>query len=208
MLASILAYIVLAVTVFCVTPTFAQLPPSTYEVHDVLSGQKTKESWYTQGNRNVPGVFITQKVVQITTLVASTETSIATPSWWTRKTQERHKNVYYEEFLADAPFSLSPGESTFGYVYVKDITTDNVTESWPLFVAVSDDQGAKKIIFTMYLPENKIMEVVRVYVGANYFFPIYHQVKMYKSGVNPATLSDVVNPSAVLDTYLVAKRLR
>lgn len=60
MLASILAYIVLAVTVFCVTPTFAQLPPSTYEVHDVLSGQNKGILVYTRKQKRSRSFYNTK----------------------------------------------------------------------------------------------------------------------------------------------------
>lgn len=189
-------------------PLFAQTPLSTYEVHDVISGGTSEELWHTQADTNNPGVYITRRVMHLPSVVTTTEVSIVNRNWWLRRIQTKDAETFYEEFLASPPLLLEPGESSFGYIYVRDSKSGNLTETWPLFLSVELYRGAKKVTFTVYMSNNRIMEVSRFYVHENYFFPLIQEVKIYKPGVDPKTVPVVVNPGSYLDTYLRTKRIQ
>lgn len=166
----------------------AQTASLLYEVEDLLSGQKFKERWTVTQDSVDPDILQTAKVTQVQAPTTVREKSIESPYWWKRETRPERADEYYKEFLSTPPHLLNPGETTFGYVNLHEVKTDTIIESWPLFITVEMQNKLKKIIFTVYISNNRIMEVERFYTEDIYIFPLIQQVKIYKPGVDPKSV--------------------
>ncbi len=181
----------------------AQVFAETYEVENVLSGQKTTESWDISKNKDWR--IRTTRSIQTTKLKTAEEDNSLEAYGWSQTTTPENENQYYYEFLADAPYNLSPGESTFGYVYVKAKGTNEVKESWPLFFTVVPfKEKLWKAISTIYLPGNKIKVRIRVYYPTMYHIPILEQIATYKPGIDPwSTPTSKKNIAVILEEFFI-----
>lgn len=193
---------ILHVTTICLSVQ-AQQFAETYEVENVLSGQKITESWDI--SKNNQWKIRTTRSIQTTKLKTAEEDNSLESYGWSQTTTPEDQNLYYYEFLVDAPYNLSPGESTFGYIYVKEKGTNVVKESWPVFFTVEPFKDRLwKAISTIYLPGNKIKIQVRVYYPTMYHVPILQQIATYKPGVDPwSTPTSAKNIATVLEEFFV-----
>lgn len=206
MTATILVRVILTVLGFTALSAYSQGVFGLYDVNDVLSDTKKAETWFVVRAKNSPNMYISKKILTLTQESISTEITDITYNRWSRKVQTSNKEIYYEEVLASLPYELEPGESSYGYINVINNTTHKIIEAWPLFLTVDEVQGSKRATFTAYLPNNRIMEVVQIFVDEGYFFPSIQETKIYKSGVIPSTIPTIANPGWFLDTYIIAKR--
>ena len=183
----------------------AQTRPSPYEVHNVLTDQKNVEHWTVTSLKNT-GVYITTKTLQSKPATTTLEKSTSTWSWWMREVRPYNEELYYEEFLREAPYQLAPGESTFGYMNVRDVQTGELRESWPLFLSVSLWKGVHKATFVLYISGNRIMEISRIYTPQNFFFPLVEDSKIFKPGISPRDVPTIGVLSYFFERYVVTSR--
>lgn len=203
----ILATTMLLVLSFVSNDARAQTVFSFYEVSDILSGSTKKEIWLTGQAKNSEFVFLSKKIHAITQENIETEVTDIVNGHWLKKTQSPGKDSYHEEMMATLPFELEPGERSFGYINVRNVETNIITEAWPLFVAIEQDGERRKATFTAFLPENKVIVTTRIYTDKSYMFPSSLEVKKYKSGVMPQNVPTIANPAWFLDSYTISKRV-
>lgn len=185
-------------------PLQAREAKNPYEVHDVLTGKKFTEYWDVVTES--PGVRNTTKTSQVNTKIVTSEKSIGTPFWWLRETKTGDDKQYYEEFLSEPPYGMSPEATAHGYMNVRDMATGEISESWPMFVSVQLFQGVRKITFKLYISNNRITEVTRVYHPQNYFYPYVEEWKVYKPGIMPENVPLTGVRSYFFETYVITSR--
>lgn len=186
---------------------YAQEFKETYEVHNVLLNQKTKETWNISFARNNPWEIRTTRLIHISKFVVVQEKSTLSPYGWSQVTTSDAEDVYYYESLAEAPYNLNPGESTYGFMYVKKKNTGIVIEAWPVFLTVEPIKGLLwKSVSTAYLPGNKIMKRMRIYTRENYITPIMQQIAIYKPNVDPQSVPISKRGDEYFEELLTFKR--
>ncbi len=200
---SLLSRVFLVFFIHLATNVHAQTASVMYEVENVLSGETFKERWTATRESGNPNILQTEKVTQVESPSTVQEKSMANPNWWIRVTRPQGEKEYYEEFLATPPFFLEPGETSFGYVNIRNASTNEITESWPLFVSVEKKNVMKMVLFTLFISNNRIMEVSRFYTGNMYTFPWVQQVKIYKPGIDPKTVPLVGVREHYFETFVV-----
>jgi hypothetical protein len=196
------AFLALSVT----TPIAnAQVMFAHYDVNDELSGIKRAEIWLSTRTKK-PDVYLSTKVLTSTKENIETETIDPSDYYWLRKVQLWDENTYHEEFLASPPNTVTPGETTYGFINHRDSTTHRIIGSWPLFLKVEELGVSRRAIFTTYLPNNVVKEVTRIFIEGGYFFPITEETKIYKPGVITSLVPKNIAPSRFLNVYTIAVR--
>jgi hypothetical protein len=190
-----------------VSTSFAETIVSAYQVRDMISGRIYVEKFDLHFDPKYPEKLRTESVVTIDQVINTSETITATPFWWLRIIKADNENIRYHEFLSFPPDSLEPGETSFGYIYVKDSITNEIKESWPLFLSVTDIGGVwRKAVSVLYISNNRKMEITRLYSRNNYFFPVTQTIKIYKPGVDPLTIPQMGGDENY-EAYVVSRRI-
>ncbi len=187
--------------------SFAQTFKQVYEIHDLMRDTKVKETWEIIRNEKYEGQYITLRTTHTDEQLSTIEHTLISNYWWKRKLKTNSETAYYEEFLAIPPTDLEIGDSTFGYVYVHDSRSEEVKESWPMFVSIESYKGALLSRTTLYISNDRVMVVTRVYTKKNYFTPFIHEIKIFKPGIDPKSVPSVGKREDYLETHIITSML-
>jgi hypothetical protein len=155
--------------------------------------------------QNIQASLLQKVLLALILLSTPLRTFMQTPYWWLRIIKAEGQNIYQEEFLSVSPNRVGVGGTSFGYMNIRDTNTDEIKESWPLFVRVRLVSGVwQEATFTFYISGNRRMEVVRLYSRESYFFPISQVVKIYKPGIDPESVPLAVKNSDYFEKFIIS----
>lgn len=206
MITKILVQIVLTVLSFTALSAYSQITFGFYDVNDVLSGTKKTETWFTQQVKPSLGIYFSKKVAVATAKNIEVETVVTVNNYWLRKVQVVDEKIYHEEFLTTSPNMVTPTETTYGFINVRNSITGEIIEAWPLFLTIESVGRGRKATFTTYLPNNQMKEVIRTFIDEGYFFPSIEEIKIYKPGVIASLVPKDIEPFLFLEKYTIARR--
>ncbi len=193
------------------TTLHAESSRIAYHVINKMQGDEkgrlvSKEIWETQ---ELPsGILQTRKIPQARNGEITTEDNVSTDFWWIQQTQLGSSPIILSQFLTVAPESMSPGQTTYGYIEVMkyDGQDYKVVETRPVFIAVYNVFSYRKIWqmkLEAYLPGGGKMEIIREYEPDSYFTPIIEQIKRFE----PVEVQNSF-PKLVLIDHVVSERQR
>lgn len=198
---------IIRVVLLCIATTVlhvhAQSVSLLYEVQELIKGTVSEEKWTITRKNLSPAIFSTEKTTSGAKQPATTETSTATYSWWTKESHQTDEQIFQEEFLSDVPYHLSTGETGFGYIRTREVKTNKILESWPVFISVEKQTRFKKITFTSFISNNRIMTTSRIYVNDLYLFPLLSEIRVYKPGIDPLLVPTISKGSDYYETFIV-----
>lgn len=111
---------------------------------------------------------------------------------WFREIHQAGQLTYFRERLTLHPTQMENGERSYGYIEERNVKTDQVVNSFPVFYSLATLNALQRVIFKIYLPDGIEEVVTRDFYSRTYSFPFYE--------------SRVVSQYGVVQSHLIYKR--
>lgn len=100
------------------------------------------------------------------------------------ETREAGSKTYLKEVLATHPMSMQPGQKDFGFIETRDVASDKVLATWPVFYVISKSaNGLLRATFEIKIGDTQHLRVVKDYeMPETYPYPLYERFTMVQNG--------------------------
>lgn len=172
---TILAAILFA---FLQTTAVAQV---VYSVTDVLDEKKSRlELWIL----NVPeDEEIDHELIKEPFNKESTPFEKQVQRAWFKEIHQAGQPTYFRERLTRHPANMRNGQTSYGYIEERDVTTHRVINSFPVFYAAAGMNLWKRVTFKIYLSNGVEEVVIKDFYKSLYHFPFLESRIVSQYGV-------------------------
>lgn len=92
-------------------------------------------------------------------------------TYWFTEVYQAGQTTYFKEVLTHDPGEMGNGQTGYGYIEERDIKTDRVVNSFPVFYAIAGMNTWMRATFKTYLPDGIEEVVTRDFNRNLYHFP-------------------------------------
>ncbi len=175
---------ILAVTLFAFlhVSALAQVDQAVYKVTNVLDEKKSRlEIWtVTQPEDENVAYELTKEPFA---KKAGAYFEKHTQRDWFKEIRQAGQPTYLRERLTKDPETMRNGQRSYGYVEERNIKTDEVVASFPIFYESVGMGDWKRVTFKAYLPDGIEEVVVRDFMQNFYYLPFQERRVVSQRGI-------------------------